>query len=483
MLITNSARSAHKNESFYHRKLTRLYNTDDNLRKDLEGIVDVYARNAQKLLTTGDSQANESLNSVAWSKAPKIRNYTCSESFDYRMASAVCQFNDGPDYVCEVIENAGLTPQKTTEQYNMKEARQRRYAKLYKQRRSTKRKRISLKKERATKQSSIELREGTTYETNCGETIETDLDVEYIPEYEVPEKLHIDGETDSPINKVYFDIETTGLNQNAEITQISAWYSSDTNFTVYTLPSKNIEKTASELTGLTIKYVRGERKMFYHDNEVDAVPVNNGLMSFLQWLEKIPGRSKTLLAHNCKRFDMRFLIRALAENGLISEFKATRIGFVDTLPLIRAELPGRKSYKLELIYKDLINGTYACHNAAEDTKALASVVRSLDITEEKICQHSLSTASAIDYVQRRNVITNNLKIVQDKLCRGGTITKSMAKKICESGLTYRHLLKAHERDISNGIRAILTEKLDNGKVRVTNRRQIIENIINHFNGQ
>ena len=99
-------------------------------------------------------------------------------------------------YVKCKIGNAGLTPQKTTEQFNMKEARQRRYAKLYKER-STKRKQISLKKERATKQMSIELREGTKNKTHCGEITEPDLDVEYIPECEVPEKLHIDGETDS----------------------------------------------------------------------------------------------------------------------------------------------------------------------------------------------------------------------------------------------------------------------------------------------
>ena len=69
-----------------------------NLRKDLEELIEVYAKGSKKLLTTGDSQANEALNSVAWSKAPKCRNYTVSESFNYRMASAVCQFNDGPGY-------------------------------------------------------------------------------------------------------------------------------------------------------------------------------------------------------------------------------------------------------------------------------------------------------------------------------------------------------------------------------------------------
>ena len=54
----------------------------------------------------------------------------------------------------------------------------------------------------------------------------------------------------------------------------------------------------------------------------------------------------------------------------------------------------------------------------------------------------------------------------------------MAKKICENDLTYQHLLKAHQRDNNNGIRALLSEKMQNGKVRVTNRRKIINKILN-----
>ena len=82
--------------------------TDKDLRKDLEELIEVYAKGSKKLLTTSDSQANEALNSVAWSKAPKCQNYAGSESFNYRLASAVCQFNDGPAYVSEVMEHAGL---------------------------------------------------------------------------------------------------------------------------------------------------------------------------------------------------------------------------------------------------------------------------------------------------------------------------------------------------------------------------------------
>ena len=299
-----------KEENYRHSGLPRGNDlTDKDLRKELEELIEVYANSSQKLLTTGDSQANEALNSVAWSKAPKIRNYTGSESFDYRMASAVCQFNDGPEYVSEVIENAGLTPQKETQQYYKKEARQRRYATTYSSQRSFKRRRIERKKERASKQASVELREGTMYKSNCAEMLEEDLDTEYIPPCKGPENIPIDPTVKS--TKVYFDLESTGLEDTAEITQISAWYSTENAFNKYIMPTKNIQKAASELTGLAIKYVHGERRMFLNDKEVEAVPANAGLITFIQWLEKVPGEKKILLAHNCKRFDMKLLLKAL----------------------------------------------------------------------------------------------------------------------------------------------------------------------------
>ena len=105
----------------------------------------------------------------------------------------------------------------------------------------------------------------------------------------------------------------------------------------------------------------------------------------------------------------------------------------------------------------------------------------LNITEEKILNHSI-TVSGVDYIQTRKRISENRQVIHDKLCRSGTITKSMTKQICESGKNYKYLLRAHQRDIRNGIRAILTEKMENGKVRVTNRRYIIDQILNHFNG-
>ena len=471
-----------KQENYRHSGLPRGNDlTDKDLRKELEEVIDTYAKNAQKLLTTGDSQANEALNSVAWSKAPKIRNYAGSESFDYRMASAVCQFNDGPEYVSQVIENAGLTPQKITKQHNLKEARRSRYAKMYNSQRSFKRRRIERKKERASKQASVELREGTMYKTNCGESQEEDLDTEYIPVCKGPEKLS--AEVRDKRTKVFFDLESTGLEETAEITQISAWHTTDNTFNKYVIPSKSIPKAVSELTGLAIKYVHGERRMFLKDNEVDAAASCAGLSSFIQWLENLPGQEKILLAHNCKRFDMKLLLKALEETHLSSYFQSTCAGFVDTLPLLRTELPGRPSYKLSSIYKDIVGNEFDCHNALADAEALAKIMTQLNIPEERILNYSMTTVSGVDYIYNRKRISENLKVIEDKLCRSGTITKSMAKKICESGLNYRYLKTAHQRDITNGIRAILTEKMENEKPRVTNRKHIINSILNHFNGR
>ena len=142
--------------------------------------------------------------------------------------------------------------------------------------------------------------------------------------------------------------------------------------------------------------------------------------------------------------------------------------------------------KLSNIYKDLVGNEFECHYmyTKADAEALTDIMKCLNIIEEKILNHSMTTVSGVhvDYIQTRKRISENRQFIHDKLCRSGTITKYMAKQICESGKNYKYLLTAHQRDIRNGIRAILTEKMENGKVRVTNRRYIIDQILNHFNG-
>ena len=68
---------------------------DDKLQNNLDTVVVVYVKNADKLAPLGSSQANESLNNSVGSKAPKIGHYRASKSNDYRVACAVSQKNIG----------------------------------------------------------------------------------------------------------------------------------------------------------------------------------------------------------------------------------------------------------------------------------------------------------------------------------------------------------------------------------------------------
>lgn len=75
---------------------------DEKLQKDLEAVVEVFAKKAERLVHLGSSQANESLNNSIGSKAPKIRHYGASEYNDFRVACTVSQKNCGYSYVGDV---------------------------------------------------------------------------------------------------------------------------------------------------------------------------------------------------------------------------------------------------------------------------------------------------------------------------------------------------------------------------------------------
>ena len=95
--------------NYTHRGLPHGKDLEDqNLRKSLEEIIEVYALNAEKLAPLGSSQANESLNNTIGSKAPKIRHYGSSESNDFRVACAVGQKNLGYSYVSQVGSQKNL---------------------------------------------------------------------------------------------------------------------------------------------------------------------------------------------------------------------------------------------------------------------------------------------------------------------------------------------------------------------------------------
>lgn len=176
---------------------------------------------------------------------------------------------------------------------------------------------------------------------------------------------------------------------------------------------------------------------------------------------------------------MPLLVKVICANGLIDDFQICVSGFVDTLPMFRQKLPHLNSYKLTALHQELVKSNYECHNAMADARALADVVHTLQVESNEVVKFSLTTSSAVDYVKRRKSASEALKVIEENMCVNKVISKSMAKKITDSGLTYSHLLKAHERNGATGISSLLSEKVNN-KIRVTNRRAIVNKIVSHF---
>lgn len=288
--------------------------------------------------------------------------------------------------------------------------------------------------------------------------------------------------SDSVVSKIYYDLESTGLGETAEITQLSAGYNNTNYFNQYVMPEGGISRVASNITGLSIVAGKGgKRQMYRHNQELQTVDLRTCLSEFNQWLHDIPGDIKLLIAHNGKLFDMPLMIRSAISCNIQDEFSLSVSGFADTLPIFRRVLPSRKSYKLKSLHQDIIGKSYESHNAVADVEALSSVVNTMQISDSILLSSSFEITSAIKYVTERKRVSESVKTMEAKLCDGSSrvISKSMATKIAKSGLSYGHLMKAFERDNENGIKSLLSEKVGN-RVRVTNRSVIINAIVSHF---
>ena len=103
---------------------------------------------------------------VVLSKAPKLRHYLKSESFNFRIALAFCQKNTDQIYMTDVNTAIVWSPGKVCH----KSSSQQEKVKLKKKEESSssvqfKKRRVQLKENRRSSGSLQELREGVTYES------------------------------------------------------------------------------------------------------------------------------------------------------------------------------------------------------------------------------------------------------------------------------------------------------------------------------
>ncbi len=173
---------------------------------------------------------------------------------------------------------------------------------------------------------------------------------------------------------IFLDVETTGLNPSLgdSICEIAmAEFSLDgkilSRYVRLVKPSVSIPKKVSAIHGITPEMVK---------TAVSFLEIGNEVVGYLT-------KGELVLGYNVK-FDLDFLKAEFMRIGM----SMPKIYYVDVLELARRYLPGRSSYKLSRIARDLGFESKGYHWAEDDVMATAYVffrmVRGIPLSKESL---------------------------------------------------------------------------------------------------
>ena len=196
---------------------------------------------------------------------------------------------------------------------------------------------------------------------------------------------------------ILFDLETTGLVKDSDITQIAAEVIGQNNvWSKYLVPNQNIENGARQVTGIHIEETDGGRVLMIGNAEVDAASYEDGLTQFYQYLcqisnEKDSNARLILVAHNAKHFDAPILVNAFKKiNVTTFDLSEKGIYFSDSLEILRklqkdqhlllnnSQVGRGSGKKLSLglgnLYRHFFQEDFPAHDATEDVKAMKRIL-------------------------------------------------------------------------------------------------------------
>lgn len=509
----------------------------DKLRSALENIFSDYCTDAvaDKLAPMTNSQRNEALNSVVGSKNPKIRFYGGSDSNDFRVACGVAQTNLRYGYVSQTLEALNIEPGKYCTEYNERMTTKVVQDKIRKSTVDFKRRRSQLNSQKCSQAARKEAREGKTYETGIGLNLEltsivsspvTDWQAcvmamphnqfkeieDFVPKITLrPVAKEVKYENNIFYNFLIFDTETNATGKSAEICQLSVTDKSASHkFSVYIMPTQDIDLHASKVNKLKIVKINGERKMYKDDKVVRAIPFASAIAQFKSYLSQsisIATNSTNkqvrtvLIGHNAFTFDTPILLRN-AGNEFSSELQSMDVWFADSLylfkNLIKSQLPALRNAEgtfpktnQSSLYKTLFNQTFDAHDALEDVLALRKILFSskLELSNKTIVENSALTDTNhafkdLEYLDGRHKILQSFRgKLYNPERNDGAITKTIAEKIAGSGLAYEDLKNVYNRYGKEGVIAILSRPpscATSTSPRVTRTRRILSAIVGHF---
>ncbi|KAK0086355.1 hypothetical protein PV326_005581 [Microctonus aethiopoides] len=289
------------------------------------------------------------------SRPPKSRLYGTTDSYSTRCYVTTLVKNDGQKWITDINKKCQLSPGSRTEKhYNKEDAKACcRYSKCSTS--AFKKRRLFLKQKKSDLLASI------------------------------------DENTDSII--LYFDLETSGFNIDADIFQIAVKYESYS-FSSYINLTRKIPEKVSEVHGLT--FMNGQ--LHYHCKPVVAVNLQEAL--------------------------------------IVS-------GFADTYPVIKAatRLAKKGDNKLENFAQRLNINSCDAHNAMSDVAMLEKIDQNLNITKDDIIKSYLSWSAAKTQVTLTKKNNSQMKFYRilnnctSKSTREKMIAADISVKVIES--TYK----------------------------------------------
>lgn len=263
-----------------------------------------YANNAAKLCVKVSSNSNESLNNSIAHLAPKNKCLSLGPSQDFQVALAVNIKNDGHRSILGIKQELGLQSGKNTLAYVEQEDLIRGNRAEKAQLPVSKKRRFQLKVKSDNMRKKKEKQEGTKYQSNCGMSLDVDVGVnmggdetESGPKEPKEDPLNftthasLDG-SENDFCFVFFDVETSGLNSDAEILQLAAKWEAQT-FSTYVTPTIPVNRFATEQTGL--QNVGG--RLLLYGVQMDTLPLEKALLSFLHFLRGLEKKVMAILFH------------------------------------------------------------------------------------------------------------------------------------------------------------------------------------------
>lgn len=437
--------------------------TDNDLFTKLVNFFDKYAANSHKFSISASSQINEAFNNIVAHKAKKNECLSTSAASDFRIADSVCTLNDGEKCIINYKKALELPVGEITSKYVKTSQKKRLSRKERSKLVSNKKRRLKLKQERENLRKKKEISEGLTYASNCNFETEINLTKKTCNSITNSDKI------------VYFDLESTGFDADADIVQISAKCNRKI-FNVYIYPEKEITHGASKVTGFT----KINNELYLRDKPIKTLTITEALLSFEQFLYLCTKSKKVVLvAHNVS-FDRRLFLHQIRKHGVVQNFQMIS-GFADTLLMFKKLLNERKGpakFKLENLATDFLKLEEGIifHDAICDVIILEKLVNFFNF-KNNLFQFSKTFHESCIEIETSCKIKANMIFLNEL---NGVISIEMQKRLAKHNVTYESLLQLYKNEEDNGIFQFCTKKDENDKVTITANKRVINKLIDHL---